>query len=115
MTKIRAQTCIMENNIWSFHKAHRIPKPNINSTPSIFPRKHTDLSPEITSDKYLGRTLHRGTPRHTPLRECGGPERRSLLANSRSMEAKCKQDTIKSNRQLDRRWGHGSTTRAPVP
>ena len=80
MTKIRAQACIMENNIWSFHKARRIPKPNINSTPSIFPRKHTDLSPEITSDKYLGRTLHRGTPRHTPLRECGGPERRSLLA-----------------------------------
>jgi len=52
------------------------------------------MSPEI---KYLGRTLHRGMPCHTPLRECGGPERRWPLANSRSMEAKSKrEDAIES-------------------
>lgn len=49
------------------------------------------LSPEITSD--LGRRIHRDTPRHIPHGECGGPERRWLVANSRSMEAKSKPRT----------------------
>jgi hypothetical protein len=39
MTKIRAQACIMENNIWSFHKAldrARESRPQHKSQSSIF-------------------------------------------------------------------------------
>ena len=114
----RAQACIMENNMWSFCKALDHARESRTQTQH---KSHSSIFQENTQTCHLksrvisisdARSIvaRHVTPHSASAAVLRGA-RCSLLANSRSMEAKSKQDAIKS----DRRWGHGSTTRAPVP